>query len=379
MKRTRWPHRILIACLFAGTGLAACASAADVPPAPSAVISPDDPRLVYVGRFDHRDPAGPRCEWPASTVTARFRGTAIRIKVADVGSGNDDFEVIVDHDAPRVVHPGRGPTWIDLASNLADGEHQVQLVKRTEAIVGCAQIQGFELGAGGILLEAQRLPHRVEVIGDSMSCGYGNEAANQKQHFSPRTENAYMAYGAIAARAVDAQYVCIAWSGRTMWPDNTLPEIYDRTLPSDPTSKWNFADFQPEAVLINLATNDFRNGVPDAQSWTAAYESFVRRVRGNYPTALIYLASGTMISDAWPPGQKQMTTLNGYLDRIQSDLRAAGDDRIRIIRFGTQDATGDGLGADYHPSIKTDQKMAARFVAALAADLGWSPSAATLP
>jgi hypothetical protein len=379
MKKIGLPHRIVIACLFAGMGLAGRVLAADVPTSASADISPDDPRLVYVGRFDHRDPAGPRCEWSGSSATARFRGTGIRVRLADVGSGNDEFAVIVDHDGPRVIRPGHGPIWIDLASNLADGEHEVQLFKRTEAMVGCVQVQGFELSAGGTLLEARQLPHRIEVIGDSISCGYGNEAANEKQHFSPRTENAYMAYSAIAARAVDAQYICIAWSGRTMWPHYTMPEIYDRTLPTDPTSKWNFADYEPEAVLINLATNDFRNGVPDEQSWTGAYESFVRRVRGNYPRALVYLASGTMISDAWPPGQKQMTTVNGYLDRIQSDLRAAGDDRIRIIHFGSQDGMQDGLGADYHPSIKTDEKMAARFVSALTADLGWKSAATTQP
>ena len=51
----------------------------------------------------------------------------------------------------------------------------------------------------------------MEVIGDSISCGYGNEAANEHEHFSPTTENAYFSYGAIAARAFNADYTCIAW------------------------------------------------------------------------------------------------------------------------------------------------------------------------
>lgn len=367
----RFAYHIVTAFLLAWSGVAALASVGD--------IAPDDPRLVYVGRFDHRDPAGPRCEWPASSVTARFRGTGMQVELSDSGSGDDEFDVIVDHDTPRVVHPGPGPTWVDLASDLANGEHQVRVVKRTEAIVGCAQFRGFRVSPGGTLLQATPLPHRIEVIGDSISCGYGIEAASEKQHFSPKTENAYMAYGDIAARAVDAQYVCIAWSGRTMWPDNTLPSVYDLTLPTDPTSKWNFADYQPEAVLINLATNDFRTGVPPADAWTAAYAAFVRRVRSNDRHAMIYLASGTMMSDFWPPGQKSLTVLNSYLDRIQANLRAAGDGRIRIIHFGSQDPSHDGLGADYHPSLKTHQKMADKFVAALQADLGWTPSATTRP
>ncbi len=72
------------------------------------------------------------------------------------------------------------------------------------------------------------------MIGDSISCGYGNEGKSQNEHFSPDTENARDAYGAIAARRLGADYACVAWSGRKMWPDNTVPEIYDRALPQDP-------------------------------------------------------------------------------------------------------------------------------------------------
>lgn len=31
-----------------------------------------DPHIRYIGRFDMRDPAGPRANWPASAVEVRF-------------------------------------------------------------------------------------------------------------------------------------------------------------------------------------------------------------------------------------------------------------------------------------------------------------------
>src|SRR5579859_711970 len=37
--------------------------------------------LHFIGRFDTSDPAGPRFEWPASAVVARFTGTALDVKL----------------------------------------------------------------------------------------------------------------------------------------------------------------------------------------------------------------------------------------------------------------------------------------------------------
>src|SRR5690349_19847558 len=84
------------------------------------------------------------------------------------------------------------------------------------------------------------LPHppppptrKLEVIGHSIPCGYGNESKSEKIHFLPKDENALETYGALAAGDLNAQYLCIAWSGRKMSPNFTLPEIYDLAIPTD--------------------------------------------------------------------------------------------------------------------------------------------------
>ena len=340
-------------------------------------VSPTDAKLLYTGRADTRDASGPRFEWSASMVTIRFRGTDLQAKINE--SGDDYFEVVVDHAALQVIHPPKGNSVVDLARGLPNGTHEVRMLKRTEAFVGRVQFTGFALNRGGELLQVPRPAHKIEVIGDSISCGYGNEGVSEKEHFRPDTENAYLSYGAVAARAMDADYTCVAWSGKKLWPDNTIPELYDRALPTDPTSGWDFAKWTPDAVLINLATNDFGPGIPDADKWTNAYEAFVQRVRKNYPKATIYLASGSMMSDFWPPKVKALSTLNGYLDRIQSELKADGETNVRIIHFEPQNGAVDGLGSDYHPSVKTDANMAAKFEAALHADLGWKKTTAYAP
>jgi lysophospholipase L1-like esterase len=334
-------------------------------------IKPDDPKIYYIGRFDLRDPKGPRCDWSNSMLDVRFHGTALQAKI---NAGNEnDYALIVDHQPASVVHPAKGESVVDLAKDLPDGEHEVQLIKRTEGFVGIDQFEGFYLSTGGQLLEPKHLTHKIEVIGDSISCGYGNEAPNEKEKFTPKTENGAMTYGALTARALGAEYACIAWSGRKMSPNNTMPEIYDQTLATDKASKWDFSKWTADVVLINLATNDFGPGVPDEQQWTAAYEKFIHHLRESYPQAMIYVASGSMMSDGWPPEKKALSTLNRYLDRISQDFEAAGDAYVRPIHFDPQDGARDGLGADWHPNLKTHEKMAQTFISTLQRDLDWKP------
>lgn len=338
---------------------------ADAPALPLPVAA-GDARVHYAGRFDKRDAAGPRCAWPASSVALRFQGTALNVRLNE--QGQDRWQVEVDG-KPTVALTLRGGAHLyRVAAGLRPGAHTVRLVKCTEAFVGTTQVQGFQLAQGSKLLPFPAPSHRLEVIGDSISCGYGNEAANQQEHFTAQTENAYFTYGSLAARDLGADYVCVAWSGKKMWPDNTMPELYDRALPQDPGSRWNFARWTPEVVLINLATNDFNQGNPEEAGWTGGYEAFLMRLRSLYPRAEIYCATSPMMGD-WGKN-KPLTTLRSYLTKIIADRKEAGDSRVHLIDFPTQDAK-NGIGADWHPSVKTHEIMAAHLAETLHKEQGW--------
>ncbi len=352
------------ALLLMGAAFPALAEDAALP----VEIAATDTKLHYSGRFDTRDAKGPRCSWSACSVALKFKGAAANVKLNETGGNR--FQVVVDGKPSNVLAPAKGSGVYALAANLPDGEHTVELVKRTEPNVGITQILGFQLSAGGTLLELTPSKRRIEVIGDSISCGYGNEGKDQNEHFKAETENAYMTYGAIAARELNADYVCAAWSGRKMWPNFTVPEIYDFALPTDKASTWDFTQQVPDVVLINLATNDFGKGNPDETKWCDAYKTFILHIRKNYPKAAIYCASGSMMSDGWPKDQKALSTLHRYLNSILEDLKKSGETNVRFIAFDPQDQK-NGLGSDWHPSIKTHEIMAAKFVAAIKKDLGW--------
>ena len=59
-----------------------------------------------------------------------------------------------------------------------------------------------------------------------------------------------------------------------------MPALYDRALPEQPASVWDFSAWQPDAVVINLGTNDFSTeGDPSEAVFSAAYRAFLLHVR----------------------------------------------------------------------------------------------------
>lgn len=331
--------------------------------APPVPISVADRRIVTVGRFDRRDPQAIACQWSASEVRLQVQASTLRATIEE--RGHDLWEVVVDGKPmpPLALKEGVDTYTIDLGS---DGTHEVRLVKRTEPFVGTTAFRGFELPEGK-LLQAARKKRRLEFVGDSITCGFGNEGADQNEPFRPETENAYLSYAGIAARAVNADVTILAWSGRKMWPDNTTPEVYDRILPTQAEPTFAFRDPAPDAVVIHLATNDFSRVNPEENGWTGAYETFIRRVWGHYPKARVYVAVGSMMTDEYPKDQRALSTVRGYLTRMVDRMK---DRRLRLVEFDPQ-RIEDGIGSSWHPSVRTHQKMADCLTAALKRDLRW--------
>lgn len=323
-------------------------------------IAPADSKLLYSGRWDFRDGAGPRAAWSGSAAAIRFKGTRLNVRLKE--SNATRYEVFIDGKRADTLVPEKGSHWYCVAENLPDAEHTVMLVKRTEVFFGTAQILGWQLDPSATLLKAEAPKRLIEVIGDSITCGYGNEAANKEEKFSAVTESAASAYGFLAAKDLGAAYSGIAWSGKKLWPNNSIVELYDRALALDASSAWDYSKAQkPDVVVINLGTNDFSGGAPEEDGWVGAYIDFIRRLRKNYPGARIYCAVGPMMHG------KSLATIRGYLGRV---VKEGGDKNIAFLEFKMQDGS-TGYGADWHPSNATHRRMADTLANAIRNDLGW--------
>lgn len=336
---------------------------APTPVAPATTALPA-PTARFVGRFDTSDPSAPRFAWSGSTIAARFEGTGVSARLRD--DGRNSFTVVVDGVPQGIVKTYAKKEAFVLAQGLPPGPHEVLLHKRTEARVGEVTFLGFE--PQGTMLPAPPAPaRRIELIGDSITTGYGNGGPGPTCTFNPDEQDHYATYGALAARALDAEQVTIAWSGKTI---GEMTEYYERTLPARAESSWSAGAWTPQLVVLNVGTNNFAVRDPGEERFVRIYTALFNRVRRAYPDAFIVCALGPMLTDVYPEGRRNLTTARKYMGVTMAKLAEGGSQRFAFLEFPEQ-RHADGLGCGFHPSKKTHERMAERLVALAREKLGW--------
>ena len=351
---------LLSAVLFA----CACgASASGTRPIPENALRAPLPR--YVGRFD-----GQKLSWSGSAIEARFAGSgiALRLNVGAVPAARGDesplYSVRIDDEpTPRLIPVRPGEGRYVLGERLDPGRpHTVVVTRETEALAGVHEVLGLELVPGGELLplpkerEARR---EIEIIGDSITCGYGILGTDATCTFSFATERATETYGALAGKALDADVATVCWSGRGVYrnynePDEpTMPQLW---RPVRAPKKL------PSAVVVHLGTNDILapRAPFDAKAFEEAYVSFLDRIRDAYPKPWILVGVSPMLEG---PNRALVTT---SLERIGARRRSDGDARVDTVVFEEQ---GKRVGCDSHPDREMHRVMAKQLEEALRSKL----------
>jgi lysophospholipase L1-like esterase len=379
--------------LALGLLLAACSGSppakgpAKARPLPTLEVPADHVQVRLTGRSDQRDEKKPVFSYSGVQLELAFEAQAVSIELGDRSStdpkSSNHYQVVIDGKLGRELAVTPRQERYELASGLGPGPHHVVLHRLTESHVGKTAFHGFVLhGQGARVLELPPRPARkLEIVGDSITCGYGNELSiaappkgNPSTGFTAQNENHYLSYGALSARALGAELSTICFSGKGVSRDydgnaeNQMPELFTRTIPMEPEPGWNFARFQPDAVIVNLGSNDFGKGVPDQVTFTAAYEGFVAQLRELYPRAHLACLTGPTITDSWPAGEGRLSKLNAWISGVVERRRQGGDDNMSFLALTPQTAP---YGEDWHPSLATHRKMAAELQAHLKKTLGW--------
>lgn len=341
--------------------------------------------IHYIGRFDTRDPAGPRTSWPGAQIRTRFSGTGatLRVKVTKPNSnlGPDQLDISIDGAAPTVLKTSVDKDSYEIATGLPDSEHDVVITKRNEPIVGSFQFLGLESTEKRPLVPTPPQYSRwIEFIGDSITCGFGVLGANTNCQFSADTESEPAAYGALTAAAFSAGHTAIAFSGIGIYQNaagsktDQMPVRFFRTLADDPTSEWDF-HITPDVVVINLGTNDFTKGTPSAE-YETAYVEFLTKLRTKYTQAFFVTTVSSMMTDnggiggLFPRGIKNRAAVKASVAKIVETRNAAGETKLSSFEFDEQ-AESDGYGCGYHPSQATQKRDAAKLVAHIKTLTGW--------
>lgn len=349
------------------------ANASTTLPVQGTIVPADNANIQYVGRICFQNPKQPRFTFPGVQINARFTGTSLRM-MAKPKSGY--FMVQIDGAEPfKVSFMGERDSVATLATALQRGEHTVRMMYVIEGYELKPDFRGFVLDEGASLLAPPALPERtIEFIGNSITCGYGNESISRDDPFEYATENHYYTYGQMTARALNAMAYVVARSGigvyrsfggpKTGTPENVMTTEYEYTNLYDRSERWDFSRYQPQVVCINLGTNDLSTNNYDAKLLKQGYVKFLKQVRSHNPKAKIVFLCGSML------GGKELGIAQKAMNEVVEEAHKEGD--TEVYRFDFTPHTGDlYYGADWHPSLWQHQKMAGELTAFLRTLMHW--------
>jgi len=311
----------------------------------------DDRHISYTGRIDFSNPAKPRF-WAAGVyIQAKFKGTSLTIFLNDEESGDNRnyIEVVIDDNKPFRIKLTKKVNELTVADDLAPGEHTVTICKDTESGIGYIDFLGMKCEK---LLPVKKPHHKIEFIGDSITCGSGIDESDVKCDMGKWYDqhNAYLSYGPLTARQLDAQYYLSSVSGIGLIHSCcnislTMPQAFDKMNQRLDTIQWDFSRYTPDVVTICLGQND---GKQDSARFCSAYVTFIGNIHSHYPKADIVCLNS-------PMGNEELTAmLKRYIPAIANAAHASGDKKVSYYFFSGR--YNDGCGG--HPGMAQHQLIA---------------------
>lgn len=349
------------------------AGASSTLPIEGSFFNASNPHIMYMGRVCFATEGVASFNYPGTTITTGFEGTSLKA-VCRPKTGY--FMAQIDNAAPfKVAFNAERDSVVTLATALNNGPHTVRMMYIIEGLFRTPEFRGFVLDKGCQLSNPKPLSERrIEFIGNSITCGYGVESTAFHDPYEDETENHMLTYANIVSDSLQAQHTSISRSGIGAYrnyngPSNGSPDNmnyqYGFTLFNHPEyGQWNFANYQPQLVCINLGTNDFSTPGYKVPLFEQGYRKLLATVREKYPDAKIVLMSGPMLEE------NENNLVKTAINKICKDYNRHGDKRI--YRFDFTPQTGSlGYGASGHPSKLQHEAMAAELLPFLRQIMNW--------
>ena len=336
-------------------------------------VDPSDPAIEYSGRINRSSEESVGLNWPGSSIRINFEGASIAVLLQDE-SGDNYYNVILDNDSIFILRPQTIKQYQVLASNLSKGPHTIEIFRRTEWNNGLTNFYGFKINTNAKLLaKSPPKKRKIEFYGDSITAGFAVEDTSGKDLYDSIYTNNYASYAAITARHFEADYKCICKSGigiTVSWDPLIMPELYNRLIPTDSTSKWDFSLYRPDVVVVNLFQNDswlvnipehpefikrFGDEKPDEAFIISAYQEFIAGLRTHYPAANIICTLGSM--DATKDG----SLWPGYVHKAVASLK---DENIYTHFMPYEESSA-------HPNVQQQKNMANSLIEFIEKTIEW--------
>lgn len=377
------PRRFLRSGVVLALLLVGCHSApSDRAPTPAMTASArvfsevpgSDSRIRIEGRAAASD-QGPRFAWPGTRVHIRFEGTALHVRLAEAPFGDairdrDTIGVSVDGAPLAQFSLAPGEHVYRVAEGLPRAMHDVVIVKLTETEQGTVTLRSVA-SDGPLAQAAPAQPRRMLAIGDSITAGYGIDGP-PGCHYDARFANAARAWFSLAADALGAERHVIAWSGRGLvWNydrrlEPTMATLARLSIGGEPDALHDPTSFVPDAVVVNLGTNDTSRPEYESGAFALAYLELLATLRESYPSARVVVAYGPLLSDDYPqPGSGTLRHMRATLEGMVAQRRQLGDTNVVLLELPSAQGR-EGVGCDAHPSARTHERLSLLLVEALA-------------
>lgn len=341
----------------------------------SPFIGADNPNIRYVGRIDWKNPAAPRFSNPGVYIKAKFVGTSCEVDMEDETNMNY-IAVVIDNGTPERILVEKGRKIYKVASNLSKEEHSIVICKETESGVGSLIFHGFVCKKLAKVTDMP--PRKIECYGNSITCGakmlFGTpcDLTNNGTNWNA-ANSAYLSYGALTARNLNAQWQLTSVSGIGLVHSCcnmkiAMPDVFERqSLNESSSPKWEFSTYVPDVVTICLGQNDGSSNVA-SKEFKDTYITFIRNLKAKYPNAMFFCLTSPM-ADSSSSSTCLFKVMKETLAFVVDSVQKTGDKKICWVALPHDMANGcPGQG---HPSEAEHRQVAAELTAAIKAKMGW--------
>lgn len=283
----------------------------------------------------------------------------------------------------------KGRSTLNIYRNMnTDSKRKIRIVKEVQPMM--ADRQGFlivdAIHSDGQLMPLEEKRYKLEFIGDSITSGEGLAGAKGITEWNSAIFSTLGHYAGTTADRLDADYRIISQSGWgvcSSWdndPRRVLPKYYEQVcgllsgktqLESGAGDKNGFTSWQPDAVLVNLGTNDafafqskawvdestgetFEQKLNPDGSYEA--ESLARFEDAVYNFLVMLRRDNPHAHIVWLYGMIGRTMEAYILDALNRYRVEHCDDKVSYLQL--PDLKTEWMGANSHPGVMSHQAAA---------------------
>lgn len=274
---------------------------------------------------------------------------------------------------------------IEIYHSEEEKEVTLTIMKYSEPEYAVCGIGEITIDTDNLLAPPASKSRKIQIIGDSITCGYGNEGKLSDVIHDTTFENPMKSYSGLLMRALDADAEYIAWNGKGVitsfigdedeiddsWLIPMLYQYTDAGLchqyfhePKEEWERWDEKNFRPDLITVYLGTNDasYTKEIPERNAvFCKAYENFLTDIHTKQPQAKILCMLGTMDQRLCPTVEEAVSSFKNHNPDVD----------IAYLHLPMQDEEQDGLGTFWHPTVSTHAKQAELIIARAKQLMNW--------